>query len=337
MSSLIRPVLLAAVLALLAVLGSAAPVAMRTPDVVSAPTLSQQYVALGDSYTAAPLVPTMSMADGCLRSGSNYAALVAASLPGTELVDRSCSGADTSHLLAPQETGDGTVPPQLGAVTADTDVVTLGIGGNDFNLFGNLMGYCTFLRGQDPSGSPCRNAAQQPDVGDIYLDVLPGIRTHLVDAVAEIRRRAPDAQVLVVGYPQIVPAGAGCTALPFARGDVAYARMVNRRLVTTVRAAAKRADATYVDVWSATEGHDICADDPWINGAQTVAEKALAYHPFAAEQAAVAELVLAELVELAAQPSGAAGCGGTQSRLETQARPLHSPFSHPREMSVAAA
>ncbi len=295
MSSLFRPLALAGTLAVLGAVGVAAPVSMNVPDLPDVPLLTQEYVALGDSYTAAPLVPKMSMAGGCLRSESNYPSLVAAAMPGLDLVDQSCSGADTSHLLAPQTIGDSDVPAQLDAVDADTDVVTLGIGGNDFDLFGNLMGYCTALRDQDPEGSPCRDTAQQPDVGDVYLDALPKIRTHLVRAVREIRRRAPDALVLVVGYPQIVPDDGGCAALPFAAGDVDYARMVNRRLVTTVEAAAERADAPYVDVWKATAGHDICADDPWINGAETVFEKALAYHPLAAEQAVVAELVLAEL------------------------------------------
>ena len=264
-------------------------------DLPEAPATSRQYVALGDSYTAAPLVPEMSMAGGCLRSSNNYPSLVAAALPGTELVDQSCSGADSSHLLTMQQTGgnaEDVVPPQLDAVTADTDVVTLGIGGNDFDLFGNLMGHCTALREQAPKGSPCRDAAQQPGVGDVYLSALPKIRAHVVRAVREIRRRAPDAEVLVVGYPQIVPADGPCALLPFAAGDVDYARMVNRRLVTTVEAAARRADATYVDVWRATEGHDICADDPWINGAETIFEKALAYHPLAEEQEVVAELVV---------------------------------------------
>ncbi len=297
MSSLVRPLAIAAVVAALGIVGVAAPVSMRAPDPAGVPTLTQEYVALGDSYTAAPLVPKMSMAGGCLRSESNYPSLVAAAVPGIDLVDQSCSGADTSHLLAPQTIRDSVVPAQLDAVDAGTDLVTLGIGGNDFDLFGNLMGHCTALRDQDPTGSPCRDTAQRPGGGDVYLSVLPRIRAHVVQAVRSIRRRAPEARLLVVGYPQIVPADGRCAALPFAAGDVAYARMVNRRLVTAVKAAARRTDATYVDVWRATAGHDICADDPWINGSETAFEKALAYHPLAAEQAAVAELVVEALGE----------------------------------------
>lgn len=295
MPDLVRPLALAATLAVVGVLGAAAPVGVRLPG---APATTLRYVALGDSYTAAPLVPPMSKAGGCLRSGRNYPSLVAAALPGTRLVDRSCSQADSSHLTRPQDTGDSVVPPQLDALTPDTDLVTLAIGGNDFDLFGNLMGWCTALRDRDPAGRPCAEAARQ-DGSDAYLAALPRIRAHLVEAVRQVRRRSPDARVLVVGYPQIVPDGEGCAALPFARGDVAYARMVNRRLVETVAAAARRSGATYVDVWAATEGHDICADDPWINGARTRFERALAYHPFVEEQQAVAELVLTEVRQAA--------------------------------------
>jgi lysophospholipase L1-like esterase len=294
MSSLLRPLGLATVLALLGVLGAASPVAVRSPDVLGEPVATLRYVALGDSYTAAPLVPPMSMAGGCLRSESNYPSLVAAAVPGTDLVDRSCSGADTGHLLSRQDTGEATVPPQLDAVTTATQLVTLGIGGNDFDLFGTLMGTCTYLRDRDPAGSPCRDAALRSE-GDVNLAAVPGIRDHVAEAVREIRRRAPEARVLVVGYPQIVPPDGGCAALPFADGDVAYARMVNRRLVEAVEAAARRTGASYVDVWRASAGHHICADEPWVNGARTMFERALAYHPFAVEQQAVARLVLAEL------------------------------------------
>ena len=58
-----------------------------------------------------------------------------------------------------------------------------------------------------------------------------------------------------------------------------------------MRLAATATGATYVDVWKASQGHDICSADPWINGSVDHKGKALRYHPFAAEQAAVAELV----------------------------------------------
>ena len=46
-----------------------------------------------------------------------------------------------------------------------------------------------------------------------------------------------------------------------------------------------------------SRGHDVCSDDPWVNGAVTQPTRALAYHPFAVEQQAVADLVRDALAE----------------------------------------
>src|SRR4051794_36739602 len=64
------------------------------------------YVALGDSYTAAPFVPTTDLARGCLRSDHNYPALLARSL-GAKLRDASCSGATTADARGRQVLGYG--------------------------------------------------------------------------------------------------------------------------------------------------------------------------------------------------------------------------------------
>jgi hypothetical protein len=67
---------------------------------------------------------------------------------------------------------------------------------------------------------------------------------------------------------------------------------VNFALTEMLRKAAQATGATYVDVWSASKDHDICAKDPWINGAVQDQQAAARYHPFAKEQAAVADLVI---------------------------------------------
>ena len=64
-----------------------------------------RYVALGDSYSAAPLVPTLQFAGGCFRSTNNYASVVSRVLPGETFVDRTCSGADTADMTSPQLPG----------------------------------------------------------------------------------------------------------------------------------------------------------------------------------------------------------------------------------------
>lgn len=256
------------------------------------PALS--YVALGDSFTAAPGIPATDGADGCLRSSHNYPSLVAERLErdhDVTLADRSCSGADTSSLTREQEIGRDPRPPQLDALDRGTDLVTLSIGGNDFGVFLRLVGGCVARAAQDPGGSPGRDSARGQ--GDLLARTQARIEDRLVAAIEEVERRAPRAQLLVVGYPQLAPARGGCPELlPLAAGDVPFARQVNHALTHNLARAAERTRTTYVDVWRASAGHDICADEPWVNGQQGVQGGAIPFHPLPAGQRAIAELVL---------------------------------------------
>src|SRR3954471_15153979 len=148
-------VLLAATLTLAACTGDGAAPGDPAPEQAAAARYSR-YVALGDSYSAGPLIPTTDLAGGCARSDHNYPSLLAARLHVARLVDVTCSGASTADLTHVQRPFQGArVPPQLDAVTPHTDLVTVGIGGNDLDLFGTLVATCTRLRDSDPSGSPC--------------------------------------------------------------------------------------------------------------------------------------------------------------------------------------
>jgi hypothetical protein len=192
-----------------------------------------------------------------------------------------------------QQTNEEAKPPQFDALTEDTDLVTLGIGGNDFNLFGTLVGTCAQLRSSDPTGSPCSDRYSD-GASDELTQQLDDIRSHVAATVAGIRARAPKAKVVVVGYPQIIPSRGSCPdLLPLAIGDYPFARRVSAGLAAAVKRGAR--DATFVDLFGPSAGHDICSSDPWINGANTDPARALAFHPFAAEQQAAAELVLARL------------------------------------------
>lgn len=264
--------------------------AEATGSPASAPTAYDRYVALGDSYTAAPLVPPTDTSTTCLRSGVNYPALVAEAMAGTELTDVSCSGAATENMTAPQRGMTGAVPPQFDALRRGTDLVTIGLGGNDDGLFAAVLGQCTELASSDPTGSPC--SARFEGQTDASLDE---IRSNLADVVSGVRERSPKARILLVGYPQIVPESGSCDDLPLAEGDYVFARQVNEDLNEAVEEAAGDTEAEYVDIWEPSAGHDICGDEPWINGRVTSAERALAYHPLAVEQRAVADLVLERL------------------------------------------
>jgi lysophospholipase L1-like esterase len=162
----------------------------------------QVYAALGDSFTAAPLVPATDLADGCLRSDGNYPSLLAERLGVAVFRDVSCSGAATDHVSRPQPTvRDTRVPPQLRAVRPDTDLVTLGIGGNDFGLFQTLVATCSRLGRSAPTGSPCADALAARGID--LVAVTGRIEDRVARSVDAVRTRAPRATVVVVGYPRL--------------------------------------------------------------------------------------------------------------------------------------
>lgn len=271
---------------------ASAPPTSEAPTPGPTPT----YVALGDSYTAAPGVPESESESGCSRSSRNYPSLVAERLD-LVLSDVSCSGADTLALVGSQETEQGPVPPQLLAVVPGVEVVTMGMGGNDEGLFRELVTTCLSLAADDPTGSPCRDAMALPDGGDESVDRIEVIGTRLTSALTGLKDRAPEAAIVLVGYPQLVPESGRCDSLPLADGDYEYIRVLTETLGAATAKAAKDAGVGYADVLAASAGHDICAGpDAWVNGiANSDGRSAAPLHPFAEEQAAVAELVVAAL------------------------------------------
>jgi hypothetical protein len=113
-----------------------------TPSAAAVPQGS--YVALGDSYTAGPDIPSQTgVTAGCEQSSSSYPYLVAQRLR-LHLTDVSCSSATVASLDTPQSTSDGANPAQLSALSAATTLVTLGIGGNDVD-WAAVITRCTEL------------------------------------------------------------------------------------------------------------------------------------------------------------------------------------------------
>ena len=255
------------------------------------------YVALGDSYTAAPGVPQTEQESGCLRSNGNYANLVANQLKSS-FVDVSCSGASTVSLVGAQQVSNHVQPPQFAALSADTSLVTIGIGGNDLKLFQTMVGTCGQFGLGDPDGSPCRDYMKHAGhkEKDLLVEKIGKVGERITSALKGIHDRSPQARVILVGYPQVVPAKGTCKILPLAKGDYPYVRELLVKLDDAMRQAAKRGKATYIDLQKASRGHDICAGpDAWVNGVNTDLMRALAFHPFAAEQQAVADLIMQEL------------------------------------------
>ncbi|MCW2614340.1 MAG: family lipase [Frankiales bacterium] len=268
------------------------------PDPIGVPPVDDRgldvYVAMGDSYTAAPQFPLDDalVIDDCLRSDTNYPTLVADDL-GIEVNDVSCSGASTVSIFSGQKFTSKTQPPQIEALSPDADLVTVGIGANDFTFFSDMIFDCLAVAQRDLQGSPCRASNADAAGRDRLRRNLVKIRDNVRGVVEAISERAPDARILLVGYPQIIPSEGTCRPrLPLAVGDYAYTLDLNLRLAEAVRTGGVSAGAEYVDMVAASQGHDICSDQPWIAGIRGKDNKAAGLHPYPAEQEAVADLVL---------------------------------------------
>ncbi|MFB7504647.1 SGNH/GDSL hydrolase family protein [Streptomyces broussonetiae] len=213
------------------------------------------YAALGDSYSAASGVLPIDVSNLlCLRSTANYPHVVAART-GARLTDVTCGAAGTKDFTASQYPG---VAPQADAVTSDTDLVTMTIGGNDNGTFINAILDCgTEGILSAGKGSPCKDKYGTSFDDAIDTNTYPALKS----ALNAVRAKAPDARVAVLGYPWITPATAdpSCFAqLPVAEGDVPYLHALQAHLNAVVQRAAAETGATYVDFSQASTGHDAC-------------------------------------------------------------------------------
>jgi GDSL-like Lipase/Acylhydrolase family len=267
-----------------------------TPGLASA-AAPARYVALGDSYTSSPLtgLPAGQNGFGCTRSDNNYPHLVQQSLGATVFVDVSCGGAQTGDLYHSQ-TGPfgGTNPPQLDAVTADTTLVTMGLGGNDIG-FGEIIQNCFSLL---PIGTPCRDRYTAGGVDQLEARIQ-ATAPRIDQAIADIRARAPQAAIWVVGYPSILPdTGPACWSplLPVTDGDAVYLRGVERSLNNMLASHAAAGGARFADTYAPSIGHDACAlpGVRWVEGLVPLAPAA-PVHPNALGSRGMADAVLAAM------------------------------------------
>jgi lysophospholipase L1-like esterase len=249
-----------------------------------------QYVAIGDSYTSAPRIGPPADRIGCLQTTDNYPHQVSRRL-GLELTDVSCGGATTQQLTQPQQLGNISQPPQIDALSRTTDLVTISLGANDFGIFGGVVFVCPAVRAKDPTGEPCTAANAAAGKNSVEHRVA-SLEKRLVAVIELVKKRAPKARVVVVGYPQFFPSAGPCDQLPLADGDFPLAHKVNKELVQAQKDAAATSKVEYVDVFDATKGHDMCAAEPWMAGLRPGRADAMPYHPFPQEQHAVTELLV---------------------------------------------
>lgn len=161
----------------------------------------KRYVALGSSMAAGPGIkpPAPGAPWQAGRSARNYPHLVAARL-GLDLTDVTYSGATTAHVLRDHQNG---APPQIDALDGSEALVTVTIGGNDAGYVPQLMAAALprFTRSL-PLVGPFLRGLLDPDA---RATALTEVADALVEVGREIRRRAPQAQVLFVDYLTLLP------------------------------------------------------------------------------------------------------------------------------------
>jgi len=222
-----------------------------------APSVAGRYVSLGDSFSSGEGLPPFELGtdvrgvNQCHRSFKAYPALVAgqAGVPARAASERwSCSGATILHLV----TGEWNEPPQLGRLDGPTTLVTLTTGGNDIG-FAPVFLYCLL------------HVSCQVQKAGAVAAATDRVSTLLPKLYASIARRAPNARVLVVGYPRLLPQDPGGTCAPgFGTLDAGEQRWINAAtlkldyVIAAAVSAQRNPRLRFVNTYEAFAGRELC-------------------------------------------------------------------------------
>jgi hypothetical protein len=275
----------------------------------------ERYVSMGDSVAAGPiLLPQRPGGGPCYRSEKNFATQTAAALGVRSFVDATCSSATIDNITTPQ----GNEPPQIDAVNRDTTLVTVGpIGANDAGIVSTVTGCISLV-------SP---GCKERD-GQTVHNKIEATRAELATALAAIKKKAPRAAIVVVGYGLYIPQG-GCPLVqPLTASDADYIQGLVDHMSSVLRDSARAAGATFADLHATPGGidHTACAapGQRWIEGLAPVSgDGAIPFHPTALGMQAVAPTVTAAARTAAVKRNsalvkavrGEAVCRGSKVRL----------------------
>lgn len=287
---------------------------------------SPTYVAVGDSFASGEgnrasgwvdnagvvtKAPSTRNGRGCHRSSLAYPVLVASALQGMQGYAGSdfnfyaCSGDTTTDVSTSSSAASvglkganvgGGEPAQVESNPSSLNrarIVTVTIGGNDIG-FSNVMYTCWRHHDQ------CNANSNDPWTASLIPNIAK-LQSVLTQSYATIRAAAPNAKLLVLDYPDLIPQQptqeqltSGCMGL---KGDtLPYLAQAEIALHAAIRQAASDAGAIYVNPnddatsWSFSS-HTLCAKTGrWFNGASVTASS---FHPNSAGQGALAQAVAA--------------------------------------------
>lgn len=249
------------------------------------PVGNASYVALGSSFAAGfglgpriPGTPVISQ-----RTYNGYPQQLARLLHVLSFTDMSSAGSTVQHVLSG---GQFMLPPQIDALGPATRLVTITAGGNDIAYVGDLTGMAYRNRGGLAGAILGRGSGSPKSVAQRDFSALA---VNLKATLLEIRRRSPNAQVIVVTYPQILPSRGTCSALGLTPDQAALMSAVGEKLAETTRVVAHEASVDLVDMAVLSAGHDACSVEPWVNGFKP--RNGADFHPTLAGAHATAEAV----------------------------------------------
>ncbi|MGW7411369.1 SGNH/GDSL hydrolase family protein [Streptomyces sp. NPDC054863] len=250
-------------------------------------------MALGDSWSADVTVVGIDSThapSGCAQSSWNYPKQVAKQLSIPTFRDATCGAATTEHLTAAQDVNvfppvaTGTNAPQFDRLTPTTDLVTLGIGGNDAGLAGAVTSCINLL--PEPLGVSCRPRWTAPDGSDLMSKRIAESRPLVTAAVRGITSRAPKARVLLVDYLAGAVPDRGC--FPYVQmydEDLKWFGARLKELNGMLAEVAAGTGAELVDTYSGSTGHDVCqaSGTKWVEGVLPMSTNppglAVPFHP----------------------------------------------------------
>jgi len=227
----------------------------------SAQAATGGYVALGDSYSSGVGSGSYISSSGdCKRSTKAYPYLWNAANSPSSFTFAACSGAVTGDVLS----------SQLGGLNSSTGLVSITIGGNDAGFVDVIM---SCVLGSD---STCLDRIS---TAKAFVDsTLPGRLDSVYNAISS---KAPNAHVVVLGYPRFYKLGTTCVGLSETKRSA-----LNGASDYIDAAIAKRAadhGFTFGDVRTTFTGHEICSSSSWLHSLELL-NLGESYHPTAGGQ-----------------------------------------------------
>jgi hypothetical protein len=263
------------------------------------------YVALGDYYSAGegnpPWVAQFDAAGNhCDRSKYAYAKRVSFTQPPVALDFSACAGARIKDVIdvgnAPSLERAHVGRLQIDALKADHDVklVTITISGNDAE-FSDVLNFCA-TTGHCLS-KPYGGSATLEDWARARLDV---ISSALPDLFEQVHEAAPDARVLVLGYPELFAPSTAPIRGPFCAlissrwgsDERDGIRALEHDLNDRINRAATRSGLEFVATEFVFQGHEACSPHEWT---RFVTAGPGAFHPNTEGQERFAQIVKCHL------------------------------------------